>query len=49
MKQLLDLENNLLGQSFDELDASSLVEEQKHIAQMYALHSDCLPMAQYKR
>lgn len=42
MKQLFDLENNLLGQSFNELDASSLVEEQKHIAQMYALYENSI-------
>lgn len=42
MKQFSDLENNLLGQSFTSQDALNQLEEQKNIAQMYALHENSI-------
>lgn len=42
MKQLIDLEHNLLGQPFNEHDALSLVEEQKQIARIYAIYENAI-------
>lgn len=42
MKQFSDLEDNLLGQSFTSQDTISMLEEQKAVAQMYALHENSI-------